>query len=457
MKKKKGQIKEVLNNIMPAITVSFVALSLGAAFGILSGRGAFAGMISSAIIAIITSLFGGTRIQCSGPTGPMTAVIATLVGIAYDQKIEQLNGFNPEHFINIAIIMSGIILIIMGILKLGKYIKFIPNVVISGFMNGIAVIIWADQISKVFGLGEKKSFSGSMFENLTLLIVSVLLVFLIPMITKKIMPRYVSILSATFITIMLLSAVSVSLKLNVEYVQLSSSLKSFNDFANLVSINIPRGFNWKIILFALPFSIQLAILAYLDTLMTSLVVDKMTKENTKQNKELMAQGLGTTLVAFVGGISGAQATIRSVLMIKENATLRLAGVMVGIFALVEMILFQDMINNIPQAVFAGILMKVGYDVFDWLPLRLYVKNLLKSPSNMFNNFFSRHDDELIFVTNREMIIIIGTTFVTIFFDLNVAVALFTALFYVHNKLLVKNNPMRDLKPVTETSTMSEEL
>ena len=95
----------LVQNIMAGLTVSFVAVSLGAAFGLLSGRGAFSGMISAALIASITALFGGTRVQCSGPTGPMTAITAVIVAAAYDTIPQEVPGINPDHFINITIIM----------------------------------------------------------------------------------------------------------------------------------------------------------------------------------------------------------------------------------------------------------------------------------------------------------------------------------------------------------------
>ena len=144
---------------------------------------------------------------------------------------------------------------------------------------------------------------------------------------------------------------------------------------------------------ALPFAIQLAGLCYLDTLLTSLVVDRMTGEPTRQNKELVAQGVANGAIALVGGIPGAQATIRSVLVIKEGGNLRLAGIAIGAFVLVEMMLLRDLIAMIPQAVFAGILFKVGYDVFD--------------------------------------------------FDTVIA---FTGVFLLTNKVLRPHNPIRDLKP-----------
>ncbi len=445
---------KIIPNIMAGLTVSFVALSLGAAFGILSGRGAFAGMLSAALIAFVTSAFGGTRIQCSGPTGPMTAVTAVLVATAFDQSA--LLGTNADHFINLGILLGGVFMIVFGILRLGKYVTLIPNVVISGFMNGIAIIIWLDQIKRIFGLAGKTAIAGPLWQNIALMLAACGLVFGANFVIKKIFPRIAGLLSGTLVTLILLTVIAAIFFPLVERVALASSLKSFGDVATLLSTQFPTEWSPKIFFAVLPFALQLAILGYLDSLMTALVIDKMTKEKTRNNKELIAQGLSNSIVAFVGGIPGAQATIRSVLIVRENATMRLAGIMVGVFALVEMIVFQDIVSMIPQAVFAGILLKVGYDVFDWLPLRLYAKELRQMSTKLFNNFFSRHDDEKIFVTNRELLMILGTTAVTVFFDLNMAVGVFTAIFYLHNKVLFRQIPMRDLKSQIETEGFADE-
>ena len=271
------------------------------------------------------------------------------------------------------------------------------------------------------------------------------------------MGKFASLLSATFLTIILMTVVAGILKLPIEHVQLTASIHSWSDFTSIVSTQWPTNWSWAIILAALPFALQLGILGYLDTLMTSLIIDKMTKEKTKQNKELFAQGVGIAAAAVVGGIPGAQATIRSVLMVNEKATSRFAGVLVGILALVEMVLFQDLINLIPQAVFAGVLIKVGYDVFDLLPIRLYFKEWFRKKSVMMHNFFSSHEDEPIFVTHVEMMVIIGSMLLTVFWDLNFAVGIFTAFFFLWNKVFMKKHPMRDLQPITETERGIEEL
>ena len=441
---------ELLQNIIIGVTVSFVALSLGAALGILSGRGALAGMFSAGIIALITALFGGTRIQCSGPTAPMSAVTAVLVATAFEQAAKGSLNISADHFINLVLIVTGLILILMAVFRLGRFISLVPNVVVSGFMSGIALLIWLDQAKSLFGAGGKVALEGPLLLNVGVAAATLGLVFLLAPLTRRLVGPIARFLPATLLAILIATFLSNFMGLNIERVQLTGEISSWADFGQLVAAQIPNHFSFGILIAALPFAFQLALLCYLDTLLTSLVVDKMSGEQTRQDKELFAQGLANGAVALIGGIPGAQATIRSVLMLKENATLRLAGIMVGICVIVEMVMFQDLLCQIPQAVFAGVLFKVGYDVFDFQPLRLYAKAVRTLRGQLFQNFLSRHDEKPVFVTNREMLMILGTAVTTLFFSLNLAVVLFTLLFFLHNKLLFKHNPMRDLKPSLET-------
>ncbi|GAB4165911.1 MAG: hypothetical protein Tsb0017_22580 [Geothermobacteraceae bacterium] len=446
-----GALGEIVQNVIIGLTVSFVALSLGAALGMLSGRGAFAGMISAGVIALVTAAFGGTRVQCSGPTAPMSAVSAVTVAYAFEQAgAGALGGMSAVHFVNTVFILCGVIMLVMGVLRLGRFISLVPNVVISGFMNGIALLIWLDQVRVLFGLGGKQALSGSVWQNSLVALATLVLIFALAPMMRFAVGRMSRFLPATLLAIVIMTVVSHMLGWQVETVQLSGGFSSLSGFIGMVKAQFPGDLSGAALIAALPLALQLALLGYLDTLLTSLVVDKMSGEKTRQNKELFAQGLANGSVGFLGGIPGAQATIRSVLMIKEGATLRLAGIMVGVFVLVEMVLFQGLINLIPKAVFVGVLIKVGYDVFDFLPIRLYAKEVARKRAAMFKRFFARHDDEPIFVTNREMLMIIGASAVTVLFDLNTAVAGFTLLFYLHNKVLNRKNPMRDLKPIEET-------
>jgi SulP family sulfate permease len=426
-------VAELAKNLVAALTVSFVAISLGAAFGILSGRGAFAGILSAGIIALITGLFGGTRIQTSGPTAPMTAVTVLIIAYAtstgpYVQRglQEVFPGVDTIHFVNLVFMLTAVLLIITAICRLGRFIQFVPNVVISGFMNGIAILIWVDQAKKLFGLAGQTPYAGSIAINVVVALAAFMIAFAVPILARRLFPRFKAFLPGTLVAILVVTVVVQFSGPDIQMTKTETVENSIAAWSEVVEQNFPTNWDPKLILLALPFAFQLTMLCYLDTLLTSLVMDKKAtkrfgrEERTKQNQELGAQGAATAVVALVGGIPGAQATIRSVLILNEGATWRLASVAVGVFVLIEMLIFQDYVSLIPVAVFSGILFKVGYDVFDWPPIVIYVKQL----------FGNRDPLQLFDVGHREMFFIAGTAVVTLAMDLNTAVIVFTILFYV---------------------------
>lgn len=410
-----------IKDLLAGLTVSFAALSLGAAFGAMSGRGAFAGMIGAAIIPIITSLLGGTRLQASGPTAPMTAVTALLVAKAYDTFPDKILA---EQFITLIFIMFGVLIILAGLLRAGRLILFVPNVVVLGFMNGIAVLIWYDQIAKIFGLLGKKILEGNLMLNCLIAVITVVLIFLIPMLVKKagVKEKYRSFFSGLLISILIVTILSNMLDLEVQKVQLGITIDSFGQYLNMIMNYFPAEIiTQENLLMALPYALELTLLCYLDSLLTALVIDKMTGEKTAQNKELVAQGIANGFTGILQGIPGAQATIRSVLLIKENAQTRLAGVMLGVFVLISLVFFKNFITLIPAAVFAGVLIKAGWDVCDRDYTYAYFKNnWIKS--------FNR---------NFQFLLILITTIVTVIVDLNVAVVTGTILFYIGVKVFRK--------------------
>ena len=431
------RMRDLIHNAVVGLAVSFVALSLGAAFGILSGRGAFAGMLSAGVIALVTSLLGGTRVQCSGPTAPMSVVAAVVISVAYDQMASQLSSISPEHFINSVFILSGVLLIIMALLRLGRFITIVPNVVISGFMNGIAVLIWIAQIEKVFGLGGTEPFEGLVIVNVLLVISTLIFLFTYPVLVRKISFAP----PATLVVIVVLSYLSFVLDLPVGMVSVSGDFGDFHSLSDFVKAQWPSQWSFGLILLALPYAFQLSLLCYLDTLLTSLVIDRMTGEKTRQNKEIAAQGIANGTVALMGGIPGAQATIRSVLVVKEGGSQRIVGFFIGLFVLVEMVLFQDLISFIPHAVFAGILIKAGYDVCDISTVFAYFQRLV---------FPARRVTNPMQVSNIEIALVGGTTLVTVLVDLNAAVVIFTGVFYFVNKVLRPNEPILDLAYLDES-------
>jgi sulfate permease, SulP family len=436
--------ESLLQNLIAALTVSFAAISLGAAFGLASGRGAFAGIISAGIIALITALLGGTRVQCSGPTAPMTAITIVIVAFASTELSATMPHINPHHFINAVFILTGVCLLIVAVLRLGFLVKYVPNVVVSGFMNGIAILIWLAEIKKIFGFAGTKSFEGPILMNLVVAAITCALIFLIPRLIRKI-PKN-NLLSATLLAIIVMSAVTYLLKLPIETTRLNTRIDSIQSVVNIVSEQMPVYWSLDMFthLYLYKFVFTLTLLCYLDSLLTSLVVDKFTGEETSRNKELAAQGVANAAIALFGGIPGAQATIRSVLIIKEKATFRYAGIMVGVFVLIEMVIFQDWINYIPKAVFSGVLLKVGWDVFDKDSALIFWKQLKKIETGQDFR-----------ITGIEMwLFIAGTTIVTVLLDLNIAVGSFSVLFYLFNRFLFKKNPLQDMKAGESTPAES---
>jgi len=407
--------QNVIADILAGLSVSFVAVALGAAFGTMSGRGAFAGMLAAAVIPIFASLLGGTRIQASGPTAPMTAVSALLVAHAYDYFPDiQL----AEQFITLVFLLCGIFLVVIGVFGLGRFIRLVPNVVVLGFMNGIAALIWGDQVKKLIGLSKSGVLKGGLTINILIVIATFLIILIVPILLAKLKVRKSirSFLPGVLVGILIMTFVTSLFMPSAERVFLGNNGNSFVEYFKMVKSYFPgwQILQMKYIVMAMPFALKLTLLAYLDSLLTALVIDQITHEKSKLNKELVAQGLANTASALVQGIPGAQATIRSVILIKEGAKTRLAGIMIGIFSLAGILLMKDYISLIASAVFIGVLLKAGVDVFDFTFPRYYLKERwYKSKEHTIQFGF-----------------IIYTTLVTIILDLNIAVLSGTVLFYL---------------------------
>ncbi len=437
--------ERMIKDLIAGLTVSFVAISLGAAFGAFAGRGAMSGILSAGVICLVCALLGGTRIQCSGPTAPMSAVMITAVVFATsaDGLGKAVPGANPDQFLNIVLVLTGLAILLMAVFRLGRFITLVPKIVISGFMNGIAVLIFVGEIKTLFGLKSSGVLLGGIAWNVGVALVTTALCFALPSLLKRI-PKVGHFIPGALAGIVGMTAFVQIAGVDIARVPMGGADGSFVD---MVREQFPRDWSMPMVWAALPFVGNLALLAYLDTLLTALVVDKLVKEDlgvketTNQNRELAAQGLANGLVGLFGGIPGAQATIRSVLILKEGATMRLAGVAAGLFVLVEMFALQDLIAMIPSAVFSGVLLKVGYDVMDWQPLKAAGRQIIgrEAPD----------DARVKTVAGLDLFFILGTTAVTIVVNLNVAVITFVVLFYLLKKKGVKVPDLPELADAEE--------
>jgi len=372
----------------------------------------------------------------------MTAVSATVVAGAakmlgvgeagqLPKDLEAADELTVNRFINLVFLLTGVLLVLGGVCRIGKLITLVPKIVISGFMNGIAIQIWLGEAQKVFGFGGRVAYEGGLLLNIAVTVATFAIVFGLPKALdaagrgnlKKFLP-------STLLGIVVVTAVCIPFT-QLQHVAVGDPINSFSKVSDMFVQGAPRDWSPSLIAKALPGALNLLMLCYLDTLLTSLVMDQKVSQKygdkawrkTNQNFELMSQGVANGFCAMFGGLPGAQATIRSVLILNEGAKTRLAGCMVGVFVIGEMVALQSLIGKIPSAVFSGVLLKVGYDVLDWPPAWMYVKTMLlkrQHPSGPSD----------VHVAHVDMLFILGTTLVTVFVNLNVAVVTFTLLFFI---------------------------
>jgi len=374
------------SNIFGGMTAAIVALPLGLAFGVASGLGPTAGIYSAIILGFFASLFGGTPTQISGPTGPMTVVIASAV-VTLEQNI---------HLIATVVMLAGIFQLIFAFSKIGKFVRYIPYPVISGFMSGIGVIIIILQINAFLGVKSDASIihilltlpSNIMQSNpwaFMMAMLSLIIVFFTPSRITKIIP-------SPLIVLALLTPVSIYFDLPIQSIgEIPSSLPVFITPA-LVSFD-----NYKTIV---TLALTLAILGTIDTLLTSIVADSITRTKHNPNQELFGQGVGNTLCAFVGAIPGAGATMRTVINIKSGGSNKISGMVHSIILLLVVLFLAPLASQIPLAILAGILVKVGVDILDYR----YLQDIKQSPK-------------------YDLAIMITVFVVTVFVDLITAVGL----------------------------------
>ena len=342
------------------LTAGVVALPLALAFGLPSGMGAIAGLYGAIAIGVIAAWFGGTSTQISGPTGPMTVVSAVVIASAIDK-----NGGTLEAAMGTIIIiflLAGVFQILLGIFKIGQYIRYMPYPVVSGFMSGIGVIIIVLQIFPFLGHTSPKSIvdifaqvpsiiDQTNFSAVGLALATIATIYLFPRITKLIPSALVALIALTVVSTFMELDVKIIGDIPEGLPALQLGVLTNIDWSNPMLLVIP--------------ALTLAALGTIDSLLTSIVADNMTKTQHNSNKELIGQGLGNIGAAMIGGIPGAGATMRTVVNINSGGKTRLSGVVHG-FALLFVLLGAGAYARlIPLPVLAGILITVGIGIIDY--------------------------------------------------------------------------------------------
>ncbi len=391
-------------DLFGGLTAAIVALPLALAFGVSSGAGAIAGMYGAIFTGFFAALFGGTPAQITGPTGPMTVVMATVITAA-TRATDPITGLAIAFTV---VMLGGLFQILLGVLRLGKYITLIPYTVISGFMSGIGVIILILQLPPLLGAEGNANIWATVQalpQNLVQLnpsatglgILALLIIVLNPSRFNQIIPS--PLLALVICTLLSLAIPDPDLARIGEIPQ------------GLPRIHWPY-FDVSLLRQMLSYGAILGTLGAIDSLLTSLVADNITRTQHDSDQELIGQGIGNILSGLVGGLPGAGATMRTVINVRSGGKSNLAGIIHAAVLVVVLLGAAPLTAPIPHAVLAGILIKVGFDIIDWSFLKRAHKISWKATGLMY-----------------------GVLFLTVFVDLIAAVAIGV---FIANLLTVKS-------------------
>ncbi|MEO2564348.1 SulP family inorganic anion transporter [Clostridium tertium] len=340
-------------DLMAGITVTAVALPLALAFGVSSGATAAAGLITAILAGVVIGALSGGSFQISGPTGAMSAILVALF-----QKYG-LEG------VWIAGALAGLILILAGILKLGKVVSYIPTPVVTGFTSGIALIIAIGQLDNFFGVSTKSSesaaikvlnfFSTPLNPNWYALSIGILVVVIMLIWPKKLN----NIIPSSLIGLIIALSINMIFKLPVDIIGDIPQKLILDDRLSISS------FNLDILKSVLVPAISIAALAMIESLLCGEVGKKMKGDTFDANRELIAQGIGNFIIPFFGGVPATAAIARTSVAIKSGARTRLVSMFHAIFLMLSMFLLAPIMSNIPLAALAGVLMVTAWRMNEW--------------------------------------------------------------------------------------------
>lgn len=343
------------------ITTAVVALPLALAFGVSSGAGALAGLYGAIFAGMLAAIFGGTRVQITGPTGPMTVVMALVV--------IHFNGNLAAAFA--VVVLAGCFQILFGKFGIGRYIKLVPQPVVSGFMSGIGIIIIILQLPPMLG--------SSAVDGSTLHILAA-----VPQMLAATNPS-VLMLGLFILAVMLFTPARVSKLIPTPLIALLAGTLVALLFALDIPLigEVPTGvpgimipdISLNELPFVIRFALVLAFLGSIDSLLTSLVADSITRSTHDSNRELVGQGLGNIASGLFGGLPSAGATMRTLVNVRAGGNSPLSGVIHSVLLLVIVLGFGQAVSHIPLVVLGGILVKVGLDIIDWQ----YLKRMHRAP------------------------------------------------------------------------------
>lgn len=355
--------KHLKGDISGGLVAGIIALPLALAFGVQSGLGAAAGLYGAIAVGIFAAMFGGTPTQASGPTGPMTVVSAAIVVYAVNATGSIESGLG---IILLSFLAGGILQVVLGLFGVGQYIRYFPYPVVSGFMSGVGLIIIVLQLWPLLGSSSPKStiavftqisqpLSAINIWAVALGVLTLVVNYTFPRVTKKVPSVLVALLVGT----------GVALLFNLDVPVIGDIPSGFPPLRVGAFFSVAA----EHYVFILQSGVTLALLGSIDSLLTSVIADNITKDRHDSRRELIGQGIGNIVASLFGGIPGAGATKGTVVAINAGARTRIAGITHGVFQLVALLGAGALVAYIPLSVLAGLLISVGVAIIDYRALR----------------------------------------------------------------------------------------
>lgn len=369
------ETNNIKGDVFGGITAGIVALPLALAFGIqafggvdspeASSMGVLAGLVGATLLGFFAALFGGTHSQISGPTGPMTVITASIVSGAWASSQGNISAVLLS--MSLAGIFCGLFQVLFGLIRIGKYVRYIPYPVLSGFMSGIGVIIILQQLYPIIGKKSPAStldmilnFPAAFAEGISvpallLGLACIALIILVPKVTKKV--------PATLVALVVVTVVSLFTGLDSAFTIGNIPAGLPMPFFTKVQLD---GIDWMVVVKAsLVPGLTLAGLGSIDTLLTSVVADNITKTKHNSNQELIGQGIGNAVAGLFCGLAGAGATMRTVVNVKSGGRTQLSGMIHAALLLAILLGLGSLVKYVPLSVLAGILITVGWGIIDF--------------------------------------------------------------------------------------------
>ncbi|MEB3177163.1 MAG: SulP family inorganic anion transporter [Synechococcus sp.] len=358
-------VNNLRGDLFGGVTAAVIALPMALAFGVASGAGATAGLWGAVLVGLFAALFGGTPTLISEPTGPMTVVMTAVLA--------SLTARNPEHGMAMAftvVMLAGLFQIGFGLLRLGRYVTQMPYTVISGFMSGIGLILIILQLGPFLGQASPKGGVIGTLQSLPqlvsqarplevcLAVLTLAILWFTPKQLKRVAPpQLIALVVGTLVSLPLLGHGG------------ADDLRRIGEIASgFPHLQLPLFTAGELQLMVVDAAV-LGMLGCIDALLTSVVADSITRTEHNSNKELIGQGLGNLVSGLFGGLPGAGATMGTVVNIQSGGRSALSGISRAVILMLVILLGAQLAAEIPQAVLAGIALKVGVDIVDWSFIR----------------------------------------------------------------------------------------